>query len=50
MPAGGAFAKDVHRLARNADDKRDAAAVLIAGFAGLRRGEIIGLRWGATCR
>jgi integrase len=46
MPAGGAFAKDIHRLARNADDKRDAAAVLIAGFAGLRRGEISGLRWG----
>jgi integrase len=40
------LAKDMHRLARNADDKRDAAAVLIAGFAGLRRGEIIGLRWG----
>lgn len=46
MPAGGAFAKDVHRMARDADDKRDAAAVLIAGFAGLRRGELIGLRWG----
>ncbi|HET6505612.1 MAG TPA: site-specific integrase [Baekduia sp.] len=46
MPAGGAFAKDVHRLAREADDVRDAAAVLVSGFAGLRRGEIVGLRWG----
>jgi integrase len=46
MPAGGAHAQDVHRLAREADDARDAAAVLIAGFTGLRRGEVVGLRWG----
>lgn len=45
MPAGGEHAKEVNALARKADDVRDAAAVLISGFGGLRRGEVVGLRW-----
>ena len=44
-PAGGKFADNLAALGRKADDLRDAAAVLVAGFAGLRRGEIVGLKW-----
>lgn len=43
--ADGKFSKEVNELARRADDARDAAAALVAGFAGLRRGEIVGLKW-----
>jgi integrase len=35
---------EIERAADAADDARDAAAVLISGFAGLRRGELVGLR------
>jgi integrase len=45
MPAGGEHALDVHRSARALEDLRDAAVVLTAGFAGLRRGELVGLQW-----
>ncbi|UUY01741.1 site-specific integrase [Svornostia abyssi] len=46
MRAGGQHAREDARLMRRADDARDAAAVLLGGFCGLRRGELVGLRWG----
>ena len=45
MPAGGEHALAVHRSARALEDLRDAAVMLTASFAGLRRGELVGLQW-----
>jgi integrase len=45
MRASGDFAKAEHVAARKADDEHDAAAVIVAAFAGLRLGELVALRW-----
>lgn len=37
--------EEVHVLARAADDDQDAAIFLTAAFTGLRRGELVALRW-----
>lgn len=38
-------ATEVLEVARHADDEQLAAAIIVAGFAGLRQGEIRALRW-----
>jgi integrase len=45
MRASGDFAKPEHIAARKVDDEHDAAAVVVAAFAGLRLGELVALRW-----
>jgi integrase len=37
--------EEVYALARAADDDRDAAIFIVAGFTGLRMGELRALRW-----
>lgn len=43
-PAGGEFCRPQEIKARAVEDLRDAAAIVTAGFAGLRRGELAGLQ------
>jgi integrase len=45
MRAQGAHALPEHIAARRLEDERDAAAVIVAAFAGLRLGELVALRW-----
>jgi integrase len=45
MRAGGEHSKPENRAERAREDEQDAAAVIVAAFAGLRLGELVGLRW-----
>ncbi|HEX8105693.1 MAG TPA: tyrosine-type recombinase/integrase, partial [Solirubrobacteraceae bacterium] len=45
MQAGGKHAREENVAARRAHDEQDAAAVIVAAFAGLRLGELAALRW-----
>lgn len=44
-PAGGAFARSEQVAARRVEDQQDAALFTVACYAGLRRGELLALRW-----
>jgi integrase len=45
MRADGAHARPEHVATRRLEDEHDAAAVIVAAFAGLRLGELVALRW-----
>lgn len=45
LPAGGVHVRDRNRERRTDEDRLDAAIYLTAALTGLRRGELLGLRW-----